>query len=291
MPDKNPNSIAFIGTGVMGHSMAEHLIKAGHKLRIHTRTRGRAALLEEQGAQWCDTPAEAVKEADFAISIVGYPTDVDSIYFGENGMIHALSPKTVLIDMTTSSPSLAKRIAKAAERRDCMALDAPVSGGDRGAREAKLSIMVGGKQEAYDKALPIFELMGKTIVLQGEAGSGQFTKMANQIAIASGMVGVCEAFAYAQKAGLNPEKVFKSIESGAAGSWSMSNLIPRALAQDWNPGFFIRHFIKDLGIALDSAAELGLTLPGLELAKKLYDQLESQGKDHLGTQALLQYYQ
>lgn len=274
----------------MGHSMADHLIKAGHKLRIHTRTRGRAAQLEEQGAIWCDTPDEAVRNADFAISIVGYPSDVESVYFGEHGLMHALRPGTIVMDMTTSSPSLAKRIAKAAERRDCEALDAPVSGGDKGAQEARLSIMVGGSQNAFDKALPILSLMGKTIIRQGEAGAGQFTKMANQIAIAAGMLGVCEAFGYAQKAGLDPDKVLQSIGSGAAGSWSMSNLIPRALAKDWNPGFFIRHFIKDMGIALDSAAELGITLPGLELAKKLYDHMADQGKDHLGTQALLQYY-
>jgi len=283
-------TIAFIGTGVMGESMASNLLAAGNKLRIFSRTRTKAEKLENAGATWCNSPAEAMAEANFAISMVGYPNDVEEVYLGKHGLLKTVRPGSILIDMTTSSPSLAQTIEAACLQKDCHALDAPVSGGDLGAKKASLSIMAGGDEACFEKAKPLLEIMGKTIVLQGPAGAGQFTKMANQIAIASGMVGVCEAIAYAKKSGLSPERVLQSIEHGAAGSWSLSNLIPRALREDWSPGFFVRHFIKDMGIALDSAAEMDLELPGLTLAKKLYDSLAIDGKAHLGTQALLQYY-
>lgn len=282
--------IGFIGTGVMGRSMAVNLMKSGFKVIVYNRTKAKAQELIEKGAAWKDTVAEVAREANVIITMVGYPKDVREVYLGENGIIKNAKPGSYLIDMTTSSPKLAKEIYEAAKEKSLYALDAPVSGGDVGAREARLSIMVGGDPEVFEAMKPIFEAMGKDIVLQGGAGAGQYTKMSNQIAIASNMMGVCEAMAYAKKAGLDPKKVLQSIATGAAGSWSLSNLAPRMLSGDFEPGFYIKHFIKDMKIALESARELGLKTPGLELALSLYEKLAEKGEENSGTQALFKYY-
>ncbi len=282
--------IGFIGTGVMGRSMAGHLLAAGHPLRVHNRTRAKADPLVAAGAVWCDTPGELAAGSDVVITMVGCPRDVEALYLGAGGLLAHARPGTLLVDMTTSSPALARRVADAARAAGCAALDAPVSGGDIGAREARLSIMVGGEAEAFARARPLLEKMGRTIVHQGPAGSGQHCKMANQIAIAAGMLGVCEALAYARQAGLDPATVLASISGGAAGSWSLTHLAPRMLAGDFAPGFYVKHFIKDLGIALESARALGLGLPGMELALRLYQRLAAAGHADEGTQALYRLY-
>ncbi|MFB5267586.1 NAD(P)-dependent oxidoreductase [Paenibacillus enshidis] len=283
-------TVGFIGTGVMGKSMARHIMKAGHKVHVYTRTAAKADDLVQEGAVWQDTPARLAAECDVVITMVGYPQDVEQIYLGEDGLITHARSGAYLIDMTTSSPLLAQRIHEAAAAKGLHALDAPVSGGDIGAREARLSIMVGGNQEDYEAVLSILKLMGTNIVLQGTAGAGQHTKMCNQIAIASNMIGVCEALAYANQAGLNPEQVLKSIESGAAGSWSLSNLGPRMIAGNFEPGFYVKHFIKDMEIALESAKEMGMDTPGLTLAESLYRQLSELGYDEKGTQVLYKHW-
>ncbi|NHN32521.1 NAD(P)-dependent oxidoreductase [Paenibacillus agricola] len=287
---KQAAAIGFIGTGVMGKSMVKNLIKAGYKLHVYSRTKSKADELLEIGAVWHDTPAELAREVDAVITMVGYPSDVEEIYLGEKGIVRNAKPQTFLIDMTTSSPSLAKKIEQKAKLYQCCTLDAPVSGGDVGAREARLSIMVGGEQDVFDAFKSVFEALGRNIVYQGQAGAGQHTKMCNQIAIASNMMGVCEALIYAKKAGLDQSVVLKSIESGAAGSWSLSNLAPRIINGDFEPGFFIKHFIKDMGIAIQAADEMGIETHGLKLAKSLYDQLQEAGYGNKGTQALYHIY-
>ncbi|WP_053374426.1 NAD(P)-dependent oxidoreductase [Paenibacillus sp. FJAT-27812] len=278
--------IGFIGTGIMGESMAGHLLAAGYKVNVYNRTKSRADNLVSRGAVWQDTPQLVAEQSDVIITMLGYPADVEEVYFGEAGLLQNVKPNRLLIDMTTSSPSLAKRIEQEASERGLAAVDAPVSGGDIGAKEARLSIMAGGTEEAFEAALPLFLLMGKNIVHQGAAGSGQFTKMCNQIAIASNMIGVSEALAYAKRAGLEQSKVLKSIEAGAAGSWSLSNLGPRIINGDFAPGFYVKHFMKDIKIAIESADELGLPLPGLALARSLYEQVIANGEENNGTQAL-----
>lgn len=270
----------------MGKSMAGHFVKAGYEVHVYTRTKAKAQELIHNGAIWQDTPGEIAQNCQVIMTMVGFPSDVEEVYFGQNGILASAKPGSYLIDLTTSSPSLAKRIYTEALARQLYALDAPVSGGDIGAREARLSIMVGGAAEVFEHMLPIFQLMGTNIVHQGDAGAGQHTKMCNQIAIASNMMGVVEALVYAKKAGLNPTTVLKSIETGAAGSWSLSNLGPRMIADNFAPGFYVKHFIKDMKIALDSADEMGVELPGLTLAKSLYDQLAAMGEEESGTQAL-----
>jgi 3-hydroxyisobutyrate dehydrogenase len=282
--------IGFIGLGVMGKSMARNLINGGFNLVIYTRTKEKAADLVEMGAKWVDSPRYVAQKASTVITMVGYPSDVEEIYLGEEGLINHCNKNTYLIDMTTSTPTLAKRIFEVANEKGLHALDAPVSGGDIGAREGKLAIMVGGNPQAFEACSPVFEALGKNIVYQGEAGSGQHTKMCNQIAIASNMVGICEAIVYAEKAGLNPETVLQSISTGAAGSWSLSNLAPRILKGDFAPGFYIKHFIKDMKIALEEAENLGIEVPGLSLAKKMYEQLAEKGEENSGTQALYKYW-
>ncbi|MGH8019568.1 MAG: NAD(P)-dependent oxidoreductase [Opitutaceae bacterium] len=283
-------TVGFVGTGIMGRSMAGHLLAAGNKLRVFSRTKEKAAGLIEAGAVWCASPAEAAAEADVVISIVGFPADVEEVYLGRGGILSTARARSVVIDMTTSSPALAIRIAGAAKEKSVAALDAPVSGGDIGAREARLSIMVGGDEAAFEKALPLFQAMGKNIVRQGPAGAGQHTKMCNQIAVAASMLGVCEALAYAKRTGLDQERVLASISSGAAGSWSLSNLAPRVIKSDFAPGFMVKHFRKDLGIALEAARECGLDLPMTALAAKLYARLAEDGGEELGTQALYRLY-
>ncbi len=282
--------IGFVGLGVMGRSMASNLMKAGFDLTVYNRTKASADGLIAQGAHWAASPAEAARACDAVITIVGYPRDVEQVYFGDQGLFEGFSAGKILIDMTTSSPLLAARIGEEAAKRGGFALDAPVSGGDVGAREGKLSIMAGGDERAFEAALPLFKAMGKEMKLQGKCGSGQHTKMANQIAIASNMMGVCEALSYAKHAGLDPQQVLASISGGAAGSFSLSNLAPRMLAGNFAPGFYVKHFIKDMGIALESAREMRIELPGLELANKLYQKLAAEGCENDGTQALFKLY-
>jgi 3-hydroxyisobutyrate dehydrogenase len=284
-------SLAFIGTGVMGRSMAGHLLTAGHTVHVFNRTRAKAQPLLDAGARWHDSAGAAAAAADFVFTIVGFPADVEATYFGAEGVLARARPGAVLVDMTTSSPVLAQRIAAAAEARGLAALDAPVSGGDVGAREARLVIMAGGDAAAFERTRPLFELMGKNIHLHGGPGAGQHCKLANQISIASIMMSWCEALTYAQKAGLDPAQVIASIGGGAAASWSLNNLAPRALRGDFAPGFYVKHFLKDLRIALESAAAMQLDLPGLTLAKKLYDEVATRGWEDHGTQVLLRLYQ
>ncbi len=283
-------TIGFIGTGVMGRSMASHLMTAGHPLHVYNRSPEKAVDLVAAGAIAEQSVASLASEVDVIITIVGFPEDVETVYLGCDGVIANAREQALLIDMTTSDPDLAVRVAAAASERGLTSLDAPVSGGDIGAREARLSIMVGGDKAGFDRALPLFGIMGKNIVHQGPPGSGQHTKMCNQIAIAAGMVAVCESLSYAKAAGLDPEAVLRSIESGAAGSWSLSNLGPRMLKGDFAPGFYVKHFLKDMRIALASAEKLGLQLPGVVLAKRLYDQLANEGGAENGTQALFRLF-
>ncbi|MGP4039924.1 NAD(P)-dependent oxidoreductase [Gracilibacillus sp. D59] len=284
-------TIGFIGTGVMGKSMAKNLMDAGHQIHLFTRTKSKAQDLLEDGAVWEDSVASLAKKVDVIISIVGYPYDVEAIYLGDNGIITNAQPGTYLIDMTTSDPVLAETIFNTAENKGLHSLDAPVSGGDIGAKNGKLTIMVGGKQEDFESMQPIFEKMGENIVLQGPAGAGQHTKMANQITIASNMIGVSEAIMYAKKAGLDPVRVLKSISTGAAGSWSLSNLAPRMIKGDSDPGFYIKHFIKDMKIALANAQKIGLKTPGLALSLELYEELAENGLEDRGTQALIEWFE
>ncbi|MCM2533566.1 NAD(P)-dependent oxidoreductase [Neobacillus pocheonensis] len=279
--------IGFIGIGVMGKSMAEHLLDAGYPLVVYSRTKEKAAELLMKGAKWAITPKDLAEKASVVFTMVGYPNDVEEIYLGENGLIPNGKEGSFFIDMTTSAPSLAVKIYEEAKKNGIQAIDAPVSGGDVGAKEAKLSIMVGGEKEAFEAILPLLEHLGLNIVYQGKAGAGQHTKMSNQIAIASNMIGVCEAIIYAEKAGLNPENVLKSITAGAAGSWSLSNLAPRMLNGNFEPGFYIKHFIKDMKIAIDEADHMGMEVPGLSLAKSLYDQLVEKGEENSGTQPFI----
>ncbi len=282
--------IGFIGTGVMGKSMAGHLLAAGHPLYVYTRTKSKADELVAKGAIWVDSVGELAQCVDVAITIVGYPKDVEEVYLGADGLVTKGNAGLTVIDMTTSIPSLAGKIYDAAKAKGIAALDAPVSGGDIGARDAKLTIMVGGEEEIFHSMAPILEKMGASIAYQGKAGSGQHTKMANQIAIAGTMIGVCEAFIYAKKAGLDPVKVLGSISGGAASSWTMVNLAPRMLNNDFAPGFFIKHFVKDMTIALSEAERMGMLTPGLSTVKKMYDELIERGEENSGTQALYKYW-
>jgi 3-hydroxyisobutyrate dehydrogenase len=280
-------SVGWIGTGVMGSPMCGHLLAAGLPVKVFSRTKERALSLVEQGAQWCASPAEAAEGADVVVTMVGYPSDVRDVVLGAQGALTTARKGATLVDMTTSEPLLAKEIFAAAAAKGVGSLDAPVSGGDVGARNASLVIMVGGEQEAFDRALPILQRLGKVVTHQGGPGAGQHTKMVNQIAIASGMVGVCEALLYALRAGLDVARVVETISTGAAGSWSLTNYSPRALRGDFEPGFKIDHFIKDLGIALEEGRRMKLSLPGLALAEQLYIAASAQGRGQKGTHALV----
>ena len=284
-------TIAFIGTGVMGASIVKHLLKAEHDVTIYSRTKAKALPLLELGAKWADSPAEATRNKELIFTMVGYPQDVEQVYCGENGILSTAKSGATIVDMTTSEPSLAKKLYTLALEKGVHSIDAPVSGGDIGAQNGTLSIMIGGDEAIVASVRPIFELFGANIVYQGQAGAGQHTKMCNQIAIAGGMIGTCEAIIYGLKAGLTMEDVLISISSGAAGSWSLSNLAPRILKQDLEPGFYIKHFIKDMKIALDEAQQMNLQLPGLKLAKSMYDILLTEGYGEKGTQALIKYYE
>lgn len=279
--------LGWIGTGVMGSSMCGHLLDAGYPLTVHSRTKERAERLLARGAVWGASPAEVAAEADVVFTMVGFPADVREVVLGPNGALSRARPGTVLVDMTTSEPSLAREIENAARAKGVESVDAPVSGGDIGARNAALSIMVGGDPTTVERLRPLFELLGKTILHQGPSGAGQHTKMVNQILIATGMIGVCEALLYASRAGLDLEDALESVSGGAAGSWSLSNYAPRMLQGDFDPGFFVEHFIKDMEIALAEARRLNLALPGLALAHELYLALRAQGGGRKGTQALI----
>lgn len=283
-------TIGWIGTGVMGVSMARHLMTAGHPLIIHTRTRARAEPLLAAGAQWAESPLAVAERAEIVCSMVGYPEDVEVTHLGPQGTLSAAKAPALLIDFTTSSPALAQRIAERGAALGTQAIDAPVSGGDIGARNATLSIMCGGTEAAFQAARPVLDLLGKTVVLQGPAGAGQHTKMVNQLLIAGTMLGMAEALSYAKKAGLNPETVLQSVGGGAAASWSLTNLAPRILKSDFAPGFFIEHFLKDLRIALDEARALGLDLPCATAAERTYRALAEAGYARAGTQAIVHAY-
>ncbi len=278
--------IGWIGTGVMGSSMCGHLIDAGFEAAVYSRTKAKAEGLVVKGAIWAATPREVAEQSDVIFSIVGFPSDVREVILGEEGVLAGASKGAVIVDMTTSEPSLAVEISEAAKEMGVHSVDAPVSGGDIGAKNAALSIMVGGDAEVVEALAPCWNAMGKTIIHQGAAGAGQHTKMVNQTLIATNMIGVCEALLYAHRAGLDLPTVLQSVGSGAAGSWSLSNLGPRIMDNNFDPGFFVEHFIKDMGIALDEAKRMNLSLPGLALAHQLYLALQAQGHGKDGTHAL-----
>lgn len=279
--------VGWIGTGVMGASMCGHLVSAGHRATVFTRTASKADALVARGAKRVDSPRAVAESSDVVFVMVGFPADVREVVLGERGALAGAVPGTLLVDMTTSEPELAREIEREAIARGVGALDAPVSGGDVGAREARLSIMVGGLREHFERAQPLFERMGRTIVHQGPAGAGQQAKLVNQVLVASGMVGICEALLFASRAGLDPETVLASVAGGAAGSWALSNLGPRILRRDFAPGFLVEHFVKDLAIAVAEARRMELDLPGLALAERLYRELLAQGHARSGTQALV----
>lgn len=271
----------------MGRSMAGHLLKAGYSMHLHSRTKSKAQELLDQGANWHDSPSLVAKSSTVVFLMLGFPAEVREVALGHGGVIESMTQGGILVDCSTSSPALAIEIAERAAERSIRTLDAPVSGGDVGARNAALSIMVGGDRSAFDETMPLFEKLGKTIVHHGPPGSGQHAKMVNQILIASGMIAVCEGLIYSRAAGLDPEKVMQSVSSGAAGSWSLSNYGPRMLKGDMAPGFYVEHFIKDMKIALEEADRLKLCLPGLGLAKQLYTMVAANGGARNGTQSLI----
>ena len=278
--------IGWVGTGVMGSSMCSHLIAKGFAATVYNRSRAKVQPLIDKGATYAASPREVAEKSDVVFAIVGFPRDVREVFLGEDGALAGSRAGNILVDMTTSQPSLAVEIYEAAKAKGVHSVDAPVSGGDIGAREARLSIMIGGDREVVEALHPCWEAMGKTIIHQGAAGAGQHTKMANQILIASNMIGVCEALLYAYKAGLDLPTALQSVAPGAAGSWSLSNLGPRIIANNFDPGFYVEHFLKDMGIALEEAARMNLCLPGLALSKQLYQAVQAQGHGRDGTHAL-----
>jgi 3-hydroxyisobutyrate dehydrogenase len=280
-------NVGWIGLGVMGGSMCTHLLRAGYPLTVHTRTRAKVAAQLAAGAVWADSPRGVAEASDVVFTMVGFPHEVREVALGPDGVLARLRAGGILVDMTTSEPALAIELAAVARARGAWAIDAPVSGGDVGAREARLSIMVGGHADALAVVRPALEALGRTIVHHGGPGAGQHAKLVNQTLIASNMVGVCEGLLYAQRAGLDPERVLASVSGGAAGSWSLANLAPRMLAGDFAPGFYVEHFVKDMGIALREAERMQLALPGLALAKQLYERLVALGHARSGTQALV----
>jgi 3-hydroxyisobutyrate dehydrogenase len=280
-------SLGWIGTGIMGRSMCGHLLAKGYPVTVFSRTKARADGLVEQGARWADSPGQVAAAADIVFTMVGFPADVRDVYFGDAGVLGSLRAGTIAVDMTTTEPSLAIEIATATAATGAAAVDAPVSGGDVGARNATLSIMVGGDATAVARVTPLFEIMGKNIVHQGGPGAGQHTKMCNQIVIAGTMIGVCESLLYGTRAGLNLETMLGSIRSGAAGCWTLENLAPRVLKRNFDPGFVVEHFIKDMGIALAEASRMKLAMPGLALVHQLYVAVQAQGHGRKGTHALM----
>ncbi len=280
------SKIGWVGTGVMGHSMCRNLMEAGFQVSLYSRTQKKAADLIAAGANWCESPKAVAQASDVIFSIVGMPSDVREVFLSDRGVLAGCHPGNIVVDMTTSEPQLAIELADAARRLGVHSVDAPVSGGDVGARTGTLSIMIGGDAEVVTALEPCWKAMGKTYVRQGEAGSGQHAKIVNQILVAAGMIGVCESLLYAQQSGLDLETVLQSVSSGAAGSWALSNLAPRIVSGNFDPGFFVEHFVKDLGIAMRESKRMSLKLPGLELACELYERVVSRGDGRLGTHAL-----
>jgi 3-hydroxyisobutyrate dehydrogenase len=283
MKDKK---IGWIGTGIMGNPMAKHLVNAGYKLNVYNRSKQKADELIGMGATWYETPADIAANSEVIITMIGFPKDVEECYFGEQGIFRQIKKETILIDMTTTKPSLAVRIAEEAEKVGAEFIDAPVSGGQVGAINASLSIMIGGKTDVVDSALPLFQVIGKNMVYQGKAGAGQHTKMCNQITIAGTMIGVCEGLIYGVKAGLDLNTMLESIAKGAAACWTLDVLAPKVVKGDFSPGFFVDHFVKDLTIALEEAEAMKLSLPGLALVKQLYVSIQAMDKGSSGTQVL-----
>ena len=279
--------IGWVGTGVMGRWMCQHVMNLGYSATVYNRTKEKAEPLLDSGATWGDDPGKVAAASDVIFTIVGFPPDVREVYLGENGILKGAKSGSIIVDMTTTEPSLAQEIYEQAAAQGVSSVDAPVSGGDVGAREARLSIMVGGDTEVVETIMPLLEAMGKNIVHQGTAGAGQHTKMCNQITIAGTMIGVCEGLFYGYSAGLDLKTMLSSISGGAAACWALSNLAPRILQRDFDPGFFVEHFIKDMGIALDEAEKMNLSLPGLALVHQLYLAVKAQGHGRLGTQALM----
>ncbi|WP_447600685.1 NAD(P)-dependent oxidoreductase [Nitrospira sp. Nam80] len=279
--------VGWIGTGVMGAPLCRHLQQAGYRTTVHTRSRAKAASILAQGATWAESPRAVAEETDVAFTMVGFPQDVHAVYFGEQGLLAGVRPGMILVDMTTTEPSLSREIAAEADARAAWAIDAPVSGGDVGARNASLSIMIGGHQAAVQAVMPILELFGKKIVHQGGPGLGQQAKLCNQITIAGTMIGVCEALLCSSKAGLEADRLLESLRGGAAGCWTLDHLAPRILRRDFAPGFFVEHFLKDMAIALEESHRMGLSLPGLEVAHRLYQTVRKLGHGRSGTQALI----
>ncbi|MEZ4772731.1 MAG: NAD(P)-dependent oxidoreductase [Bacteroidia bacterium] len=279
-------TIGWIGTGVMGISMVGHLINKGYSAVVYNRTKAKAQAALDKGAKWAESPKEVAAQADIIFTIVGFPTDVEEVYFGENGILAGAKTGSTLVDMTTTRPSLAVKIHEAARAKGIGSVDAPVSGGDVGAKNATLSIMVGGDKADVDHIMPLLEIMGKNIIYEGKAGSGQHTKMCNQIAIAGTMVGVCESLLYGYKAGLDLNVMLEAISGGAASCWTLSNLAPRIVNRNFEPGFYVEHFVKDMEIALEEARRMNLSLPGLALVHQLYKAVEAQGYGKKGTHSL-----
>ncbi len=282
--------VGFVGLGIMGQSMAGHILNGGYELHVYNRTKSKANELISRGATWHDTAGDVAEVSDIIFTIVGYPKDVEETYLGAGGIVERAKSGTILIDMTTSSPTLAGVIAQRASKKGIASLDAPVSGGDVGAKAGRLSIMVGGDEKAFKESLPLLELMGENIVHQGAPGAGQHTKMCNQIAIAATMLAVSESLAYAESSGLDAKRVLSSIGTGAAASFLLNNLGPKMLDRDYSPGFYVHHFIKDMSIAISEAERMKLDLPTLALAKKLYEKIASNGHGEEGTQAIFRVY-
>ncbi|MEO8046725.1 MAG: NAD(P)-dependent oxidoreductase [Nitrospirota bacterium] len=288
-PDKvtTATRIGWVGTGVMGSSMCGHLLTAGYRVTVHSRTKSKAQPLLDRGAQWAENPRAVATQSDVLFTMVGFPQDVHRVYFAETGVLAGARAGMVLIDMTTTQPSLSRDIAAAASANNLSAIDAPVSGGDVGAKNAALSIMIGGETTSVQAVMPLFELLGKKIVHQGGPGTGQQAKLCNQIVIAGTMVGVCESLLYGYKAGLDLNRMLESIRGGAAACWTLDNLAPRILQRNFDPGFFVEHFIKDMEIALEEATRMGLALPGLTLVHQLYQTVQTLGHGRSGTHALM----
>ena len=280
-------SVGWIGTGVMGASMLKRIQEAGYACTVYTRSKDKAQPLLEAGAQWAESPRAVAAQTDVVFTIVGFPDDVREVYFSEHGLLHGTKGGAILVDMTTTEPSLAVEIYQRAQQQQVHTIDAPVSGGDVGAKNGALSIMVGGEKTAVDAVMPLLEVMGKNIVYQGKAGSGQHTKMCNQITIAGTMIGVCESLLYGYRAGLDLPTMLRSISGGAAACWTLDNLAPRIVQRNFDPGFYVEHFIKDMGIALQEANRMELAMPGLSLVKQLYEGVKAQGYGKLGTHALM----
>jgi 3-hydroxyisobutyrate dehydrogenase len=280
-------TIGWIGTGVMGSSMCGHVLQAGYRVTLHSRTKAKAQPLLDLGATWAENPRAVAADSDLLFTMVGFPQDVRAVYFGETGILAGAQPGTVLVDMTTTDPALSREIAERATAKGLSAIDAPVSGGDVGARNATLSIMVGGDRKAVQGVMPLFELLGKKIVHQGGPGTGQQAKLCNQIVIAGTMVGVCESVLFGYKAGLDLNRMLDSIRGGAAACWTLDHLAPRILQRNFDPGFFVEHFVKDMGLALEESKRMGLVLPGLTLVHQLYQTVQTLGHGRSGTHALM----